>query len=256
MKTLERFVNHGGAWKVAYADFTTGMMALFMVLWILSMDEEVVKATTRYFQDPYMAGVPKSSPVSQPEGRKGSMVDQIMGRSDSTMKNSDETSSIDIAILYQIMEDFYRRLKINEIKPEDPIQIEVKGDHVRVVMPYNDDRPLFVGNTPKLTDWGVYVMQGMSWILEKHIHLDVRIDSHSAVPTENENFDPWELSIAQGNEVRKTLNYYGLEGSRMEQLSSYGDSMPLIPKSTEKPLNKDSKKHRRLELSLVIRKDM
>ena len=59
----------GGAWKVAYADFVTGMMSLFLVLWILSQDEEVIIATTRFFRDPYMAGVPKSTPVEQKDAR-------------------------------------------------------------------------------------------------------------------------------------------------------------------------------------------
>ena len=68
---------HGGAWKVAYADFVTGMMSLFLVLWILSQDEEVIIATTRFFRDPYKAGVPKSTPVEQKDARPGSMVDQI-----------------------------------------------------------------------------------------------------------------------------------------------------------------------------------
>ena len=71
--------SHGGAWKVAYADFVTGMMSLFLVLWILSQDEEVIIATTRFFRDPYKAGVPKSTPVEQKDARPGSMVDQIVG---------------------------------------------------------------------------------------------------------------------------------------------------------------------------------
>lgn len=41
--------SHGGAWKVAYADFVTGMMSLFLVLWILSQDEEVIIATHAIF---------------------------------------------------------------------------------------------------------------------------------------------------------------------------------------------------------------
>lgn len=44
--------HHGGAWKVAYADFVTAMMALFIVLWLLSSDEKVKKAVGGYFQDP------------------------------------------------------------------------------------------------------------------------------------------------------------------------------------------------------------
>ena len=44
--------HHGGAWKVAYADFVTAMMAFFMVLWLLSSSAEVQKAVGGYFQDP------------------------------------------------------------------------------------------------------------------------------------------------------------------------------------------------------------
>ena len=49
---------HGGAWKVAYADFVTAMMALFIVLWLLSASEKVQKAVGGYFQDPTGNGPP------------------------------------------------------------------------------------------------------------------------------------------------------------------------------------------------------
>jgi len=45
----------GGAWKVAYADFVTAMMALFMVLWISAQDKKILIATSRYFQNPFKA---------------------------------------------------------------------------------------------------------------------------------------------------------------------------------------------------------
>jgi chemotaxis protein MotB len=44
--------HHGGAWKVAYADFVTAMMALFIVLWVLSQKPEVIEAVAGYFKDP------------------------------------------------------------------------------------------------------------------------------------------------------------------------------------------------------------
>src|SRR5437762_5092517 len=49
--------HHGGAWKVAYADFVTAMMALFIVLWLLNTSEKVKQAISAYFRDP--AGVSK-----------------------------------------------------------------------------------------------------------------------------------------------------------------------------------------------------
>src|SRR3954462_2973385 len=48
--------HHGGAWKVAYADFVTAMMALFIVLWLLSSSEKIQKTVGGYFQDPKGAG--------------------------------------------------------------------------------------------------------------------------------------------------------------------------------------------------------
>jgi chemotaxis protein MotB len=44
--------HHGGSWKVAYADFVTAMMAFFMVMWILGMDENVKQAVEGYFSNP------------------------------------------------------------------------------------------------------------------------------------------------------------------------------------------------------------
>ena len=44
--------HHGGAWKVAYADFVTAMMSLFIVLWLMGSSEKVKKAVAGYFNDP------------------------------------------------------------------------------------------------------------------------------------------------------------------------------------------------------------
>src|SRR5438477_11918532 len=44
--------HHGGAWKVAYADFVTAMMAFFMVMWLVNQDPSVKKAIAGYFKDP------------------------------------------------------------------------------------------------------------------------------------------------------------------------------------------------------------
>jgi len=48
--------HHGGAWKVAYADFVTAMMALFIVLWLMNASDQVKKAISAYFSDPTGSG--------------------------------------------------------------------------------------------------------------------------------------------------------------------------------------------------------
>ena len=51
-KKVSHGEHHGGAWKVAYADFVTAMMALFIVLWLMNSSENVKKSVAGYFRDP------------------------------------------------------------------------------------------------------------------------------------------------------------------------------------------------------------
>src|SRR5271166_4280832 len=51
-KKISHGGHHGGAWKVAYADFVTAMMALFIVLWLLNTSQKVQEAVGGYFKDP------------------------------------------------------------------------------------------------------------------------------------------------------------------------------------------------------------
>ena len=53
--------HHGGAWKVAYADFVTAMMALFIVLWLMNTSEEIQRAVAGYFRDPSGRGAEQGS---------------------------------------------------------------------------------------------------------------------------------------------------------------------------------------------------
>src|SRR5512147_2540740 len=56
--------HHGGAWKVAYADFVTAMMALFIVLWLMNASDQVKKAVSVYFSDPTGAGKQTGSGIT------------------------------------------------------------------------------------------------------------------------------------------------------------------------------------------------
>ncbi|MDC0547701.1 hypothetical protein OAO16_01965 [Opitutales bacterium] len=242
--------SHGGAWKVAYADFVTGMMSLFLVLWILSQDEEVIIATTRFFRDPYKAGVPKSTPLEQKDARPGSMVDQIVGRSDTTMRNTDDTTSIDIDVLHRIAQDWFERLKLHEID-DSVIQIEATSEGLKVTLFHGDDKPLFEPSSSQLTSHGRKVMQRMSWLLAQHV-LVYRVDSHTnhlaTGKKDTVGANDWTMSLDQGAEITDALVHYSageLKG-KLERITAHGSTKP----NTRFP-NQPSK-NRRVELSLVL----
>ena len=243
--------SHGGAWKVAYADFVTGMMSLFLVLWILSQDEEVIIATTRFFRDPYMAGVPKSTPVEQKDARPGSMVDQIVGRSDTTMRNTDDTTSIDIDVLHRIAQDWFQRLKLHEID-DSTMQIEATSEGLKVTLFHGDEKPLFAPSSSELTNHGRKVMQRMSWLLAQHV-LVYRVDSHTNHLADGKRnattSNAWTMSLEQGAEVTDALVHYSageLDG-KLERITGHGSTKPNDIRYPNQP-----EKNRRVELSLVL----
>ncbi len=268
---IQRRWNKGsraGAWKVAYADFVTGMMSLFLVLWILSQDEEVIIATTRFFRDPWMAGVPKSNPVEQRDARPGSMVDQIVGRADTTMRNSDLSTSIDVDVLHRIAQDWYQKIKMHEVDVEEPIQIEANNEGLKVTLYHGDDFPVFENGSNELTEYGNSVMQRMSWLLARHV-LTFTVDAHTShkgtgtgyVPDADDliNLTPGErdarrarsafqMSLRQADEILGALVHYsdGDLARKVESVIGHGYTKPN-QRYPDQP-----KKNRRVELSLKL----
>ena len=253
---------------MAYADFVTGMMSLFLVLWILSQDEEVIIATTRFFRDPWMAGVPKSNPVEQRDARPGSMVDQIVGRADTTMRNSDLSTSIDVDVLHRIAQDWYKKIKMHEVDVEEPIQIEANNEGLKVTLYHGDEFPVFENGSNELTDYGNSVMQRMSWLLARHV-LTFTVDAHTSHETEGSGYAPdaadllnltpverdarralsaFKMSLRQADETLGALVHYsdGDLARKVESVISHGYTKPnqRYPNRPEK--------NRRVELSLTL----
>src|SRR3954469_166906 len=91
--------HHGGAWKVAYADFVTAMMALFMVLWISAQDEKILIATSRYFQNPFHSAMSANSGVMPFNSNKSS---KTSGREDGSEKEVERDKQIQLTFLNSV----------------------------------------------------------------------------------------------------------------------------------------------------------
>src|SRR5262245_55049114 len=123
--------HHGGAWKVAYADFVTAMMALFMVLWISSQDEKILIATSKYFQNPCHSPVNATSGVMPFNSNKTT---QSEGRESGSEKERDSKNQIHLSFLNSVAADFYRLLHIDETFEDKPIDIQVTTDGLRITL--------------------------------------------------------------------------------------------------------------------------
>lgn len=226
---------HGGAWKVAYADFVTAMMALFMVLWILGQDQEVLESTARYFQDPFKT-VEREARGVMPKGSGGAA--QVV----SSPMPQPNNALVDAVFLKELAEEFYKMLKLDMNDQETPIKIEITSEGLRITLYDREQQAFFVKNTPTFTPWGEFVVQNLAWIMDRYkkaMHL--RIDAYTDELSESkEDYTAWELSTDRAHAVRRRLAYYALDASTVERITGFGNPQ-LMPKNMQ---------DQRIELSL------
>ncbi len=239
--------HHGGAWKVAYADFVTAMMALFMVLWICAQDKKILVATSRYFQSPFNAvAADKTSGIMEYNSERPQKGN---GEKDGTNDNPSRTDpkEIDLQFLNSIAKDFYRLLNLEEDLAEKPIDIQVTSDGMRVTLFDRTRKPLFKENTAEFTDWGNFMMQNLSWLIDRH-RFRVVIDGHTASGTKfpQENYTAWELSSDRANASRRALTHYAVDPKLIDRVTGYADTRPIPG------LPRESESNQRVTLSLSM----
>jgi len=240
----------GGAWKVAYADFVTAMMALFMVLWISAQDKKILIATSKYFQNPFSSPMEDHSGImpfnkenQQQQSSEGKKNDDSAGKE----KPSDKDKQIQLSFLNSVAADFYRLLHLDENLDQKPIDVQVTSDGLRLTLFDRAKHPLFEGDSTELTEWGKFVLQSIAWTIDRH-QFRVTIDGHtkSGLELNKEGYTAWELSSDRANAARRLLVYYAVDASLIERVTGYADTKPL----PQEPPTSDA--NQRITLSLTL----
>lgn len=238
----------GGAWKVAYADFVTAMMALFMVLWISAQDEKILIATSRYFQNPFNSPLDASSGVldkesSQLTSKQGS------GRTDdaSYAVAATEAAPVDLQFLNSLAKDFYRLLQLDEDLQDKPIDIQVTSDGLRITLFDRARQPLFDSGSAAFTPWGEFVMQSLSWLIDRNqFHVVIEGHTRKGLSLPDPDYSAWELSADRANAARRALTHYAVAPGLIERVTGFADTRP-VPFQPE-----DSESNQRVTLSLSL----
>lgn len=233
---------HGGAWKVAYADFVTALMALFMVLWIVSQDKDIVLETAQYFKQPF--GVGLSNKQSGFGKRDSAESEKFTLR----QQKQNRGSVVDLAMLHKLANQFYKSLNIESVKdPTDkPINVDVTSDGICITIFNDGNKPIFDQGTADLTEYGTFLLQNVAWLLDQN-KMKIRIDSHTEAGFGQKfpDSDPWQVTVDRSNNARRALEGFTLTDSRVKQVSGYADTKPIEGVDPSRPENQ------RLEISLL-----
>ena len=237
--------HHGGAWKVAYADFVTAMMALFIVLWLLTQSDEASKERiAQYFRTGMLPGgtltfgTPAGSnpPVPLNIFPSGSMGGPRQGAPDKDLAAQLEALIKDSETNPEL-KGLAAHLKVSQT-PEGTL-IELVDDKDNFLFPVGSSglKPQVVSLLEKLAP----IFSRMKNRLEIQGHTDGRkFDSNSKKSN-------WALSFERANEARRVLEQAGVPLGKISGVQAHADTMPLNKKDPFAPENR--------RLALMILKD-
>ena len=210
---------HGGAWKVAYADFVTAMMSLFIVLWLMSTSDQVKKAISGYFNDP-----------------KGSAA-----QTGSAASAKSEIVSIDRDNVEKLKQEIQRAIlkQADLTKLSKQIELTVTGEGLRIDLIEGSGGTFFDSGSPQLSSNGVELLDllaGQLKTLPNHILIEGHTDAQPFSSTNG--YTNWELSADRANSARRLLQTAGIGPGQISQVRGYADQSLRVPSNPLDPSNR------------------
>jgi chemotaxis protein MotB len=233
---------HGGAWKVAYAEFVTAMMAFFLVMWLSAQDSRVRDAIAGYFQEPGLLPHEQSnSLLASGQGGIDSVGMPVLKRQPAGMLEAEQKALATAAEHIQ-----QHILKVPDFATlRDQVEFEVTTEGLRIEL-IDQSRSSFF-------DSGSSVLRGESTrMLEiiaqeiRELENDVVIEGHtdSQPYAANERYGNWELSVDRANSARRVMQEK-LRTGQLRAVRGFADMDLRIP---DEPLNPRNRR-----VSIVVR---
>ncbi|HEY9188657.1 MAG TPA: flagellar motor protein MotB [Ignavibacteria bacterium] len=221
--------HHGGAWKVAYADFTTAMMAFFIVMWILAQSNAVKTAVQEYFRDPLgfnekvKAGLLKGSGLSVIPGAGGINPEQAVKES------FEETQR---RLMTEAANNLKRELEENPefAKIEDMIDIHLTKEGLMVELLEGDKSSFFDVGSANLKPTTKKILEKIAQEFGKfdnRVIIDGHTDSRPYVA--KSGYSNWELSADRANSARKVMESSGLYEGQVLSVRGFADQQLRNP---------------------------
>lgn len=252
---------HGGAWKVAFADFTMAMMALFMVLWIVNPRNDmtspsygdmlanpivdggagVFDGSSRTPLDLDGVSVPRPQP-EQPSDEYAagqSTVGEGGGESDGTVRHYGSVSEMQsLAVLLEQIK--------KQLDAEANLEVEIVPQGLRIVLKDDKQRFMFARGSAKIDPHFQALLGGLSTVLagaDNKLIISGHTDSTAFRGISG--YDNWNLSGDRALQARRVLVEKGVAAARILQVTAHADGMPVRPEQPEDGAN------RRVELLLL-----
>jgi chemotaxis protein MotB len=228
--------SHGGAWKVAYADFVTALMAFFLVMWLVGQSKTVRSAVAGYFRDPGIFEQQRSNgPIAGGELR--------IDPEPMSVPDKPERSAM-IAEERQALEETADRIRALLAQAPDlknlekQIEIQITRDGLRIELLDGDQTTFFASGSSALAPGTEHVLSLIARELGK-LRNSMVIEGHtdSRPYSTKDVYSNWELSADRANAARRIMERNGVHAEQVRGVRGYADrnlrakDAPLDPRN-------------------------
>ncbi len=215
--------HHGGAWKVAFADFMTAMFALFLVLWLINQSSDVKSAIAGYFQDPLGRADEYGSSILPGDGAQAS-TPRILKPMDVLDLRRDR--------LERLAQDIERRLaEVPELSAvRGQIEMTLTDEGLTIQLIEDPDGVFFQSGAARPSARGQGILALLGGEL-RHLPNQVRIEGHTdARPyADSTGYSNWELSSDRANAARRILVAAGVPMDKLSEVAGHADRRLKLP---------------------------
>jgi chemotaxis protein MotB len=218
--------HHGGAWKVAYADFVTAMMALFIVLWLMNTSKPIQDAVGGYFRDP--------------SGTGGKVGTAMAGSGENF-----ELSKDNMEDLKKALEQSIQKVP-NFEKLKDHIDMALTGEGLRIELLESSTGTFFDSGSPRLSTDSASVLVKLAeelGQLPNAMCIEGHTDSKPFAGVTD--YGNWELSTERAHAARRLMEKSGLRPNQVIQVRGFADHRLRKPEAPLDPSNR--------RISLIVR---
>ena len=211
--------HHGGAWKVAYADFVTAMMALFIVLWLLNSSKEIQVAVGGYFKDP--------------TGTSKKVGSNMQGAGENFVLTRDN-----IPKLKDQLQQAMRQMSDFE-KLKSHIEMTVTAEGLRIELSESASGTFFDSGSAKLKPDGAELLVKLAQEvggLPNKLSIEGHTDSQPYAPSAT--YGNWELSADRANAARRVMQANGVRADQVMQVRGFADQRLRKPDDPLDPSNR------------------
>jgi chemotaxis protein MotB len=211
--------HHGGAWKVAYADFVTAMMSLFIVLWLMNSTPQIKKAVSGYFNDPL--------------GRASDTGTDRLGDGPNISIDEKNVAKLRDAIQKAIM----KQADLSKLSKN--VKITITNEGLRIELLEDKGGTFFDSGSARMSDTGIKLLDVIaSQLLPLPNHLMIEGHTDAQPYSADNTYTNWDLSTDRANSARRVLQQQGLPDSRISQVRGYADQMLRVPADPTDPSNR------------------